>query len=98
MSGTVDSSAAVAAPGSTGVTSVASPGWAVTNHGIITAGGNGVTGDALFTLTNSGVITAGDSGALIGGGSTVINSIVPLSCSASRIPLDSARPYQSVTR
>ena len=75
VSGTVDSSAAVAAPGSTGVTSVASPGWAVTNHGIITAGGNGVTGDALFTLTNSGVITAGDSGALIGGGSTVINSI-----------------------
>ena len=75
VSGTVDSSATVAAPGSTGVTSVASPGWAVTNHGIITAGGNGVTGDALFTLTNSGMITAGDSGALIGGGSTVINSI-----------------------
>ena len=75
VSGTVDSSAAVAAPGSTGVTSVASPGWAVTNHGIITAGGNGVTGDALFTLTNSGMITAGYSGALIGGGSTVINSI-----------------------
>ena len=75
VSGTVDSSAAVAAPGSTGVTSVASPGWAVTNHGIIMAGGNGVTGDALFTLTNSGMITAGSSGALIGGGSTVINSI-----------------------
>jgi outer membrane autotransporter protein len=75
VSGTVDSSATVAAPGSTGVTSVASPGWAVTNHGIITAGGNGVTGDAFFTLTNSGVITAGDSGALIGGGSTVVNSV-----------------------
>src|ERR1700722_9085993 len=75
VSGTVDSSAAVAAPGSTGVTSVASPGWAVTNHGIITAGGNGDTGEAFFTLTNSGVITAGDSGALIGGGSTVVNSV-----------------------
>ena len=75
MSGTVESGAAVAAPGSTGVTSVASPGWSVANHGIITAGGNGVTGDVSFTLTNSGMITAGDSGALIGGGSTVINSV-----------------------
>jgi outer membrane autotransporter protein len=74
MSGTVDSGAAVAAPGSTGVTSVASPSWAVTNHGTITADGNGVTGDASFRLTNSGMITAGDSGALIGGGSTVVNS------------------------
>jgi hypothetical protein len=60
--------------GGAGVASVASPGWAVTNHGTITAGGNGVTGDASFALTNSGMITAGDSGALIGGGSTVVNS------------------------
>jgi len=74
MSGTVESGAAVAAPG-TGVTSVASPGWSVANHGTITAGGNGVTGDVSFTLTNSGTITAGSSGALIGGGSTVINSV-----------------------
>ena len=74
MSGTVISGATVAAPG-TGVASVASPGWAVTNQGIIAADGNGVTGDASFTLTNSGMITAGSSGALIGGGSTVINSI-----------------------
>jgi hypothetical protein len=74
MSGTVDSGATVVAPGD-GVTSVTSPGWTVTNHGTITAGGNGVTGDASFALTNSGMITAGDSGTLIGGGSTVINSI-----------------------
>ena len=74
MSGTVISGTTVASPG-TGVASVASPGWALTNQGIITAGGNGVTGDASFALTNSGMITAGSSGALIGGGSTVINSI-----------------------
>ena len=74
MSGTIESAATVAAPG-TGVASVASPGWTVTNQGIITAGGNGITGDVSFTLKNSGTITAGDSGALIGGGSTVINLV-----------------------
>lgn len=49
MSGTVVSSATVTAPG-VGVTSVASPGWAVTNQGTITAGGNAVTGNVAFTL------------------------------------------------
>jgi outer membrane autotransporter protein len=73
-SGTVGGGATVTS-GGTGVASVASPAWAVTNQGTITADGNGVTGDASFALTNSGMITAGDSGALIGGGSTVINSI-----------------------
>ena len=52
----------------TGIASVASPGWAVTNQGTITATGNAVTGDVSFTLTNSGTITAGLSGALVGGG------------------------------
>jgi outer membrane autotransporter protein len=67
---------AMVTSGGTGVASVASPGWALINHGTITAGGNGVTGDASFTLNNNGTITAiGDSGALIGGDSTVINSI-----------------------
>ena len=74
MSGTVVSGGTVTASG-VGVTSVASPGWAVTNQGTITAGGNGVTGDVSFTLSNTGMITAGSSGALIGGGSTVINSV-----------------------
>ena len=74
MSGTVESGAEVASPG-TGVTSVVSPGWAVTNHGTIAADGNGITGDVSFTLKNFGTITSGDSGALIGGGSTVINSV-----------------------
>ena len=75
MSGTVVSSATVTAAAGIGVASVASPGWAVTNQGTITASGNAVTGDVSFTLTNSGVITAGSSGALMGGGSTVINSV-----------------------
>ena len=73
-SATVVSGATVTAPG-TGIASVASPGWAVTNQGTITATGNAVTGDVSFTLTNSGTITAGLSGALVGGGSTVVNSI-----------------------
>ena len=73
-SGTVVGGATVTA-GGTGITSVASPGWAVTNQGTITATGNALTGDVSFTLTNSGVMSAGLSGALLGGGSTVVNSI-----------------------
>jgi autotransporter-associated beta strand protein len=73
-SATVVSGATVTAAG-TGITSVASPGWTVTNQGIITATGNALTGDVSFTLMNSGMMTAGSSGALLGGGSTVINSI-----------------------
>ena len=74
ISATVVSGATVTAAG-TGVASVASPGWAVTNQGTITATGNAVTGDVSFTLTNSGAMTAGLSGALLGGGSTVVNSV-----------------------
>ena len=75
-SATVVSGATVTAAAGTGVASVASPGWAVTNLGTITATtGNAVTGDVSFTLTNSGAITAGSSGALLGGGSTVVNSV-----------------------
>jgi uncharacterized protein with beta-barrel porin domain len=73
MSATVVSGGTVTAATGDGVTSVASPGWAVTNQGTITATGNAVTGDVSFTLTNSGAMTAGSSGALIGGGSTVVN-------------------------
>jgi autotransporter-associated beta strand protein len=73
-SATVVTGATVTAAG-VGVTSVASPGWAVTNQGTITATGNGITGNVSFTLTNSGAINAGSSGALLGGGSTVVNSI-----------------------
>jgi hypothetical protein len=62
-SATVVSGATVIAAG-TGVASVASPGWTVTNQGTITATGNSVTGDVSFTLTNSGTMTAGLSGAL----------------------------------
>ena len=50
-SATVVSGATVTAAG-TGVASVASPGWAVTYQGTITATGNAVTGDVSFTLTN----------------------------------------------
>jgi uncharacterized protein with beta-barrel porin domain len=74
LSATVVSGATITAAG-TGVASVASPGWAVTNQGSITATGNAVTGNVTFTLTNSGAIAAGLSGALVGGGSTVVNSI-----------------------
>ena len=74
ISATVVSGATITAAG-TGVASVASPGWAVTNQGSITATGNAVTGNVTFTLTNSGAIAAGLSGALVGGGSTVVNSI-----------------------
>ena len=73
-SATVVSGATVTAAG-TGITSVATPGWSVTNQGTITATGNALTGDVSFTLMNSGLMTAGLSGALLGGGSTVINSI-----------------------
>ena len=73
-SATVVSGATVTAAG-TGVASVASPDWAVTNHGSITVTGNAVTGDVSFTLTNSGTMSAGLSGALLGGGSTVVNSV-----------------------
>ena len=74
MSGNVVSGATVTSAG-TGVTSVASPGWAVVNQGTITAAGNAVTGNVAFILTNSGTMTAGLSGALLGGGSTVVNAI-----------------------
>ena len=57
-SATVVSGATVTS-GGTGVAAPASPGWAVTNQGAITATGNAVTGDVLFTLTNSGSMTAG---------------------------------------
>jgi outer membrane autotransporter protein len=61
--------------GGTGVASVTSPGWALTNHGAIIATGDAITGDVTFTLMNSGSVTAGLSGALLGGGANVINSI-----------------------
>jgi outer membrane autotransporter protein len=73
-SATVVGSATITSPG-TGITSVASPGWAVTNQGTITATGNAVSGDVSFTLTNSGTMTAGLSGAVLGGGSTVVNTV-----------------------